>query len=516
MFKNLFIPFLILIAASVIGIYFRPLLIIDETRYLSVAWEMWDKSSFLVPLLNGEPYHHKPPFLFWLIHLNWYLFGVNEIGVRFIPLLFGLGSLILTYKIYLTLWSEDIKGAKNAVLILSGTLIFAFFSSLLMFDVILTFWVLVGVLGIVKATQKRGVFPFVLISFSIGFGILSKGPVILVHLLPLVLLSWYWSNTKLDKHFFIGFGFAFLGGVAIALSWAIPAAIAGGEAYQNAIFWGQSANRMVQSFAHQRPIWWYLPILPLLFLPWSTYKSFYASLKQFSMDYGLKILLVWFASVLILFSLISGKQIHYILPEISAFAMFFARILSTSDKVKNSSNYVGYIYIITAVIFAVAPFIVPESIPYKLDLTSFLISAFLLFGMGIYLIKKHFSSNDAILRTIAISTVVLIFAIHFAIHNILKEQNLFAFSQKIASLQQKGILIAHEGKYHNQFHFMGRLHEKIIVLEGENSISNFAQQHPDAYIIIYRKKKDMNKLDEQKITAKTSFKNKNVILTRVD
>src|SRR6218665_1598985 len=38
---------------------------VDETRYLAVAWEMWDRGSFLLPLLNGEPYAHKPPLLFW-------------------------------------------------------------------------------------------------------------------------------------------------------------------------------------------------------------------------------------------------------------------------------------------------------------------------------------------------------------------------------------------------------------------------------------------------------------------
>ena len=39
----------------------RPLLPIDETRYLTVAWEMWLDGSYLVPHLNGEIYTHKPP-----------------------------------------------------------------------------------------------------------------------------------------------------------------------------------------------------------------------------------------------------------------------------------------------------------------------------------------------------------------------------------------------------------------------------------------------------------------------
>ncbi|HHB76580.1 MAG TPA: glycosyltransferase, partial [Desulfobulbus sp.] len=42
----------------------RPPLPIDETRYLSVAWEMWQNHQFLVPHINGLPYSHKPPLLF--------------------------------------------------------------------------------------------------------------------------------------------------------------------------------------------------------------------------------------------------------------------------------------------------------------------------------------------------------------------------------------------------------------------------------------------------------------------
>ncbi len=46
------------------GIVFRPVLPVDETRYLAVAWEMWFRDDFIVPYLNGEPYHHKPPCFF--------------------------------------------------------------------------------------------------------------------------------------------------------------------------------------------------------------------------------------------------------------------------------------------------------------------------------------------------------------------------------------------------------------------------------------------------------------------
>src|SRR5262247_2750100 len=59
------------------ALFIRGPIPIDETRYLSVAWEMWLRGDFALPMLNGVPYTHKPPVLFWLMHLGWSVFGVN-------------------------------------------------------------------------------------------------------------------------------------------------------------------------------------------------------------------------------------------------------------------------------------------------------------------------------------------------------------------------------------------------------------------------------------------------------
>ena len=35
----------------------------------------------------------------------------------------------------------------------------------------------------------------------------------------------------------------------------------------SAIFWGQTAGRVSESFAHRAPWWYYLPLLPLILFP---------------------------------------------------------------------------------------------------------------------------------------------------------------------------------------------------------------------------------------------------------
>ena len=47
-------PILLLAVLSALALFARPLTPIDETRYVSVAWEMWQRNEYLVLFKNGE------------------------------------------------------------------------------------------------------------------------------------------------------------------------------------------------------------------------------------------------------------------------------------------------------------------------------------------------------------------------------------------------------------------------------------------------------------------------------
>src|SRR5688500_14136832 len=101
----------------------RPILPVDETRYLSVAWEMWVRGDFLVPHLNGLPYSEKPPLLFWLFLLGWKVFGVNDWWPRLVPALFALANLLLTAALARRLWPARPRVARAAPWVLLGLLL---------------------------------------------------------------------------------------------------------------------------------------------------------------------------------------------------------------------------------------------------------------------------------------------------------------------------------------------------------------------------------------------------------
>lgn len=516
--QNALLAFVMIVSVTLIGIYFRPLMIIDETRYVSVAWEMWDKGSFLVPLINGEPYHHKPPLLFWLFHLDWLLFGVNESSIRFIPMLFGLGIVVIVYKFYLALWSDDREGAAYSILVAAGTVIFLFYNSLIMFDVILTFFVLLGAYHIIKAIERPSRYHFIMIAVAFGLGVLTKGPVVLVHLLTLMLFAFYFYRKKLSRAFYLRMALAFGGGVLIALAWAVPAGIAGGEEYRHAIFFGQTANRMVESFAHQRPIWWYLMLLPLLLFPWSFYRPFYRSLKNIVIDTQLKVVAGWLLAVLLFFSLISGKQVHYVIPEIVAFSLLFARALSsTLSEQSVQAKLIGYSFLLYGAVLAVAPFIVPmtkANLTFEPDIAAFLAAGAMIFGAGIYMMRQKFISHHHALRSVALSSVLVVLVTHLPVHNFLAKQDIAHFSHQIAQLQAKGIPVLHDKKYHDQYHFIGRLQQPLIVVNNHEEIALYAQKNPETVIVTYERQRKIDRLNQALILEKTDFKGKYAFLIK--
>ena len=134
---------LVLVASA---LFARPLLPVDETRYLAVAWEMYFNGDYIVPSLNGEAYSHKPPLLFWLMNLGWHLFGVSSWWAQLVAPSFGLVCLFLTRNIARYLWPEDHTATALAPVILIGAAFWTVFTTLTMFDMLvvrvrcLVFW----------------------------------------------------------------------------------------------------------------------------------------------------------------------------------------------------------------------------------------------------------------------------------------------------------------------------------------------------------------------------------------
>ncbi|MFN3885017.1 MAG: ArnT family glycosyltransferase [Rhodocyclaceae bacterium] len=479
-------PVLLLLLLTVVALIARPLTPIDETRYVSVAWEMWQKGEFLVPFKNGEPYSHKPPLLFWLYQLGWVIFGVNDWWPRLVSPLFSLGSLLLTFSVASRLWPDDPDVQRRAAWLLSACALWMAFSTMAMFDVMLAFFVLLGARGLLIAARDSLFRGFVWLAVAFGLGILAKGPVVLLHLMPVALLAPWWRGIDgfAWRRWYLGLLLALLGGAALALAWAIPAGLHGGEEYRAAIFWGQTANRMVDSFAHRRPIWWYLPWLPLLLFPWSLWPGFWRRLlamRQEGLDGGQRFCLAWMLPAFMAFTLISGKQVHYLVPLVPAFALLAARLLA-----KGGTGGLGFPALLVALValamLASSLAGLPDRFAVETDLP--LWPPIVLSSM-VGLVVRLGSLEQRRVPSLALLAASTLACLQLFLAPILwKIYDVRPLAQTIRTLQDRGVPVAHLGKYHAQFQFAGRLDEPLEQLD-EGDLPAWLERHPTGAIVTY-------------------------------
>lgn len=426
----------------------RPLLPVDETRYASVAWEMWRSGDYLVPHLNGAPYSDKPPLLFWLIASGWRVFGPAELWARLIGPACSLASVALTISLANRLWPERDITRRLAPVILASTVVWWIYSTLLLFDTVLTTCTLLAVIGLVDARlgRRRGL---LVLATGIGLGVLAKGPVVFIHVLPAMLLARGWDVRPIRPdessapaawkgwRWSLALTSATVAGVAIALAWAIPAAIAGGHEYARAIFIGQTAGRVVNSFAHRRPLWWYVPNLLWMLLPWVAWPRLWRSVtaarsrNQLASDAGLRLCIAIVVPAFLAFSFVSGKQVHYLVPEVPFVALMVARLVAcppasaTDDR---TFHRVG-----------------------RLAVGAFAAMTVLSLAAGPYIRDRY---------------------------------DLRPVAAHLTAAEQAGGDIAHEGRYSGQYTFLGRLRRPLEEVPTDN-IAEWLRQHPRGRVVTY-------------------------------
>ena len=483
------------LALVIIALFCRPPLPVDETRYLSVAWEMWQSHQFLVPHINGLPYSHKPPLLFWLIQAGWGLFGVNEWSSRLTAPMFGLFSVFLAVRLARLLWPDRLQLHQNVPYLILGTFFWSIYSTLTLFDMLLASFSLVAWIGLLIVQTAKRRLGWVLYAAAAGLGILAKGPIMLVYIVPPALLEPWWACKTQSvswRRWYGGFSLAIATGAALALAWAIPAAKAGGEQYAQAIFLGQTAGRMVHSFAHQRPFYWYLLLMPLLFFPWSFSRPIWSGLRRLRLSPATRFCLSILVPGFLTLSAISGKQIHYLLPLFPPAVLLIARASCEESKEKaGSSRVLPSMLVLLALLLWVAP-IVPLKgddsemlvhVPHWLGLSTLLISLILFFD--------NTEQKNPIVRTATAMLLVLIF-LHLALARPLHRlYDVTAISESVQEAQTAGKEVAiFPARLSDQFQFAGRLTVPLVPQQTLEDAVLWLERHQEHNILFLLNNKE--------------------------
>jgi len=171
-----------------------------------------------------------------------------------------------------------------------------------------------------------------------GLGTLAKGPIGLglPGLIIMVFLLWK-HLVRRDSPFDVSLFrrmHVITGSVlylAIVLAWFIPAVRQQGWEYAYLITIRQNLGRVVDSFSHARPWYFYLYTLPWITLPWfpflisAVFKNRSALVSQQERD-AVTFLWIWVMVTFLFFTGVSGKLEIYLLPLFPATAILIGRL----------------------------------------------------------------------------------------------------------------------------------------------------------------------------------------------
>lgn len=473
---------LLLWLMALAGALARPLMPIDETRYVSVAWEMWQAHSAWLPLMNGEPYADKPPLLFWLIQSGWSLFGVNDWWPRLISPLASLVAMLHLYRIARRLGYAG-SLARLAPMALIAMLMWNLYTGALMFDVLLSACLLGAIAPLIAG--QLGLRKALVSGLWLGLALLAKGPATFVTLGPILLSIPLWRASPVGasgrRHLVLALLLAF----TVLLAWALPAAWLGGHEYARGLFWGQSVDRLQHAMAHARPSWWYLPWLALLVFPWSLWPRFWPRLPRARHQ---RLAWIWLLAPLAIFSLISGKQIHYLMPLLPAVALLVMDRLGELDRKRTPTLSLRprLLALIIAGLgmagLGVALFgfgVVSRSAASPFGALALIAFAALLWH------QRWVGATQAA-RGMALATgIAVLITAQLMLAPLWGRYDVDAPGQLLARLELDDVPIAFNGdNYQATFQFAGRLKRPLLELDGTaQDLCRFQQRTPQGWIV---------------------------------
>lgn len=426
--------FIIFYFIFILGIGSYPLMDIDETRYASMAYDMFRSKDFMTLYLNGEYFFEKPPLFFWLECLSFGLFGkVNEFTVRFPVAMLGL---LCSFLVYFT--GKKIVSRKFGIvsaLILATSVEFFILSKFAILDIVLTFYttfsIFFGFMTLFCEEKNKKWFWWLFYIFS-GLAVLAKG--IPGFVLPFGTMFFVYITAKKFKElfkplFFIPGTLLFF---AIVLPWHILMLDKHDPLFFNEYIMKHHIARFTTSadLGRKQPVWFFAVTILWGFFPWilpliatcknwfleilQTFKNGFDFNKMDNLQKFITINAIAAIFTLTFFSISSSKLVTYILPIYPFLACLTAKIIIDYCQEEKINKFISMINFVLGVIFIIAgcaiPYIIMPFFPSEIDSFAFELTPFspiLIIGgilLLVFTIKK--SKKQIFISVIAIMTML--------------------------------------------------------------------------------------------------------------
>ncbi len=289
-------------------------------RYAEVAREMIRSGEWVVPCLNGQVYIDKPPLLFWLIAIPSSLYGYVT------PFLAKLPSALSAWigVVLLFLWGRRTYGTERSGFIAGGVLLstYQYFhqARVAKTDILLCLFIVLSLylfyVAYVEAGKRRCLL-YGLSFFSMGLGVLTKGPLGLV---PLLIIGVFLLKERrwqllFSGEFIVGYGILML----MVLPWILL--------FLDRVGFGKSVTVVKEAHVLTRhaPVYFYFIQIWGQFFPWSVLFPFlfFYLWKQRTIFWNSKesFFIIWFLVVFIVITLFKYRTSRYLLPALPPVAL---------------------------------------------------------------------------------------------------------------------------------------------------------------------------------------------------
>jgi 4-amino-4-deoxy-L-arabinose transferase-like glycosyltransferase len=339
--RRLLMPVLCLIVASAfVSPLRRELYVGDETKYGEVIRDMRSAHVFFVPILNGEPFTHKPPAHFWMIDGLTYVFGIYSLWSFVIPSLVAFAALLFLMLRMTRDMIGDGAARWSAVLCGSSLLVWGSAQSARM-DVSFTLALTAGIWLVYRFLRDDDFRALLVAAVLVALATLIKGPMAPVIALALLLLEWVRARRLPHGNYLPSIAAT----IVLPLLWVVPAVAMRGSAFAREILIKQTVGRAVSAWVHKAPLWFYLLRSPLTLFPW--FFVFAAALFVLVRERRAQIrhradplwfALNWVIAVVLPYSLMSSKLDVYMMAAIPPVAILGGWLLSSNgEAVRNRS-----------------------------------------------------------------------------------------------------------------------------------------------------------------------------------
>ena len=246
----------------------------DEGRYAEIPREMVASGDWVTPRLDAIKYFEKPALGYWATAVAFEIFGQHAWTVRLWPALSAMFGLMLTFALGRRLYDQ--RAALLAVVVQASALLYVALARIATLDMGLSFGLQIAMtaLALLVHAPRPGERPLralpLLLGVGVALAVLSKGLVgilipgavgvlfMLIHRdwrLPLRAQPW-WTLAAL---------------LLLAAPWFVLVSARNPE-FAHFFFIFQHFQRYLSraEFDRYQPVWFFLPVLALGFLPWTT------------------------------------------------------------------------------------------------------------------------------------------------------------------------------------------------------------------------------------------------------